>query len=92
MRAVKSILTACGNQRRLLPDWPEDLICLKALNDVNIPKFTSNDIPLYKGITSDLFPGIKLPEQDYAELFTEMKNACKANNLQPKEIFLEKCI
>lgn len=24
MRAVKSILTACGNQRRILADWPED--------------------------------------------------------------------
>jgi len=40
MRAVKSILTACGNQRRILWDWPEDFICLKALNDVNLPKFT----------------------------------------------------
>jgi len=75
-----------------LPDWPEDLICLKALNDVNVPKFTSNDIPLFRGITTDLFPGIKLPEQDYAQLFEEMKNSCKKNNFQPKEIFLEKCI
>jgi dynein heavy chain len=66
MRAVKSILTACGNQRRLLEGWAEDYICLKALNDVNIPKFTSNDIPLFNGITSDLFPGITLPSQDYA--------------------------
>jgi len=39
-----------------------------------------------------LFPGIKLPEQDYAQLFEEMKNSCKKNNFQPKEIFLEKCI
>lgn len=68
MRAVKSILTACGNQRRILWDWPEDFICLKALNDVNLPKFTQNDIPLFKGITSDLFPGVKLPEQDYKKL------------------------
>mgnify|MGYP000968407310 CR=1 FL=1 len=75
-----------------MPDWPEDLICLKALNDVNVPKFTSNDIPLFRGITTDLFPGIKLPEQDYAQLFEEMKNSCKKNNFQPKEIFLEKCI
>jgi len=61
MRAVKSILTACGNQRRILQVWAEDYICLKALNDVNVPKFTSNDIPLFNGITSDLFPGITLP-------------------------------
>ena len=72
MRAVKSILTACGNQRRILEDWPEDQICLKALNDVNCPKFTSNDIPLFRGITSDLFPGITLPEQDYAQLLENM--------------------
>jgi len=65
---------------------------LKALNDVNVPKFTSNDIPLFRGITTDLFPGIKLPEQDYAQLFEEMKNSCKKNNFQPKEIFLDKCI
>jgi dynein heavy chain len=92
MRAVKSILTACGNQRRILADWPEDQICLKALNDVNIPKFTSNDIPLFNGITSDLFPGIALPDQDYAELFVQMKVSCVKNNIVPKPIFLEKCI
>jgi dynein heavy chain len=92
MRAVKSILTACGNQRRILADWPEDQICLKALNDVNCPKFTSNDIPLFRGITSDLFPGITLPEQDYAQLFDNMLLSCKNNNIQAKQIFLDKCI
>ena len=92
MRAVKSILTACGNQRRILQDWPEDFICLKALNDVNLPKFTSNDIPLFKGITNDLFPGVKLPEQDYEKLIEMMKVSCINNNVQPKDIFIDKCI
>lgn len=92
MRAVKSILTACGLSRRILPDWDEDKICLKALNDVNLPKFTSNDIPLFKGITSDLFPGVILPEQDYSKLIDSMKKSCNVNNIQPKPIFLQKCI
>ena len=68
MRALKAILTACGNLRRQLDDWPEDHIGLRALGDVNLPKFTTNDIPLYKGITKDLFPGVELPSPDYTIL------------------------
>ena len=68
MRAVKSILNACGNNRRTLSHWSESHICLKALQDVNLPKFTSNDIPLYKGITSDLFPNVEMEQQDYTVL------------------------
>jgi dynein heavy chain len=91
MRAVKAILNACGNLRRQL-DWPEKFIGLRALNDVNIPKFTSNDIPLFLGITSDLFPGVTLPKPDYAKLLDAMDNVCHKLNLQPKKEFIEKCI
>jgi dynein heavy chain len=73
-------------------DWPENFIGLRALNDVNIPKFTSNDIPLFLGITSDLFPGVKLPEPDYAKLLAAMDEVCHQLNLQPKKEFIEKCI
>ena len=57
MRSLKAILTASGDLKRAL-DYSEDILILIAIMDVNIPKFTINDIPLFKSITSDLFPGV----------------------------------
>ncbi|CAD8115295.1 unnamed protein product [Paramecium sonneborni] len=91
MRALKAILTAAGNLKRVMNDI-EDIICLRALMDVNIPKFTINDVPLFNSITSDLFPGIKLPEQDYGALETALKNTSQEINIQAEKGFIEKCI
>lgn len=92
MRALKAILTACGNLRRKLEDWEEDKLGLRALNDVNKPKFTQNDVDLYAGITADLFPNVVLPVPDYSTLTNAMLEQCALTNLQPKPIFLQKCI
>ena len=91
MRALKAMLTACGNLRRQL-DYEEDMLALRALYDVNVPKFTSNDIPLFLGITSDLFPSIELPKPDYGNFMVALKDKCTENNLKVKDAYLEKCI
>ncbi|KAM3134228.1 hypothetical protein pb186bvf_013648 [Paramecium bursaria] len=91
MRALKAILTAAGNLKRVMNDI-EDIICLRALMDVNIPKFTVNDVPLFNSITSDLFPGVKQPEQDYGALEQALRNICSQINIQPEKGFIEKCI
>ncbi len=51
--------------------------------DVNIPKFTFNDVPLFSSITSDLFPTTKLPVIDYGELKDSFIKYCDSKNLQP---------
>jgi dynein heavy chain len=91
MRALKAILTAAGNLKRVMND-SEDIVCLRALNDVNIPKFTMNDVPLFLSITSDLFPSTILPEQNYGNLLISLNTAIKDDHLQPETNYINKCI
>ncbi len=92
MRAVKTVISSAGNLKRGQPDSPEDLILLRALCDVNLPKFLVDDVPLFNGIISDLFPGVIQPKINYGNLLTAMTETCVAFGLQPEDSFIKKCI
>uniref|UniRef100_G3TQL9 Dynein axonemal heavy chain 1 n=1 Tax=Loxodonta africana TaxID=9785 RepID=G3TQL9_LOXAF len=92
MRAVKTVISAAGNLKRENPSMNEELICLRAIRDVNVPKFLQEDLKLFSGIVSDLFPTIKEEETDYGILDKAIRKACEKNNLKAVEGFLTKCI
>lgn len=50
------------------------------------------DVPLFNGIVSDLFPGVKLPEPDYDNLTDSLVHSIETMDLQPVDWFITKII
>lgn len=49
MRAVKTVIAVAGNLKRERPQMDERQIVLRALRDVNVPKFLRDDLKLFNG-------------------------------------------
>lgn len=55
-------------------------------------QFLSPDVPLFEGIISDLFPGVKLPKPEYDEFLDATNLILAEKNLQSTQFFLQKMI
>ena len=68
MRAVKSVLVMAGALKRGNPGLSEDVVLIRAMRDSNVPKFLSDDLPLFHAIVGDLFPGVVVPSSETGQL------------------------
>ena len=56
------------NSIKKLTSAEESYILIHSLRDANLPKFLSEDVPLFESILADLFPGVVPPEPDQGVL------------------------
>lgn len=71
---------------------PEDKILLRSLIDCNLPKFLADDVPLFEGIISDLFPGVDSSSTTDPNLLSAISSSCCDSGLQAVDIFIKKCV
>ncbi|NWW95122.1 DYH1 protein, partial [Rhynochetos jubatus] len=92
MRAVKTVISTAGNLKRENHAMNEELICLRAIRDANVPKFLQDDLKLFSGIVSDLFPKIREEPVDYGILEKAIRQSCVKESLKDVDGFVTKCI
>ena len=92
MRAVKSVLVMAGSLRRREPSSAENIVLIRAMRDSNVPKFLEHDLPLFEGIITDLFPGVKVPFIDYGVLQQKIEENLVKRDYQLIPGFIKKTI
>ena len=74
------------------PCW-QDVVLMRALRDMNLPKFVFEDVPLFLGLIADLFPGLDCPRVRYPN-FNDAVEAVLVDNkyvLLPHQVMLFTC-
>lgn len=60
------------------------MVLMRALRDMNLPKFVFEDVPLFLGLIGDLFPGLDCPRVRYPKF----NDAVEAILMENKYILL----
>jgi hypothetical protein len=60
LRALKSVLVMAGALKRGSPGMSEQLVLMRALRDMNLPKFVYDDVPLFLGLVRGAGAVLKL--------------------------------
>ncbi|XP_075968107.1 dynein axonemal heavy chain 2 [Anarhichas minor] len=92
LRSLTSMLRYAGTKRRSCPNVPNEQILLMAMKDMNIAKMSSADVPLFNGITHDLFPGVEIPIIDYGKLKEAIEVELRRSGLQVTRFTVTKVI
>merc|ERR1711871_26390 len=90
LRAVKSVLVIAGALKRNNPDKEENDLLIRAICDANLPKFLAFDLPLFRGLVQDLFPGTEIKEHDLGRFGAVMLDEIDKMGFLPTKVFVGK--
>jgi len=91
LRAVRSVLVVAGSLKRAEPEISEERILMRALRDLNLPKIVFQDVDIFTGLISDLFPGIEMNRKENPVLQEAVAEVAGQFNFQAGERFVLKC-
>lgn len=68
---------------------PQDVVLMRALRDMNLPKFVFEDVPLFLGLISDMFPGLDCPRVRYPDFNDAVEQSLQENKyvVLPDQVF-----
>jgi len=92
LRAIKSVLVVAGTLKRADPDLPEDDILMRALRDFNKPKIITEDMDVFMGLITDLFPKKNPVRKVDPVLESTIARVTKESKLQPEDKFVLKVV
>ena len=69
---------------------------MRALRDMNLPKFVFEDVPLFLGLITDLFPGLDCPRVRYPNFNDAVEEVLEKNRYvllehQVYHVFIKLC-
>ena len=90
LRNLKAVLNMAGQLKRSDATMSEEAILMRALRDMNLPKFIQDDERLFRLLLGDLFPSLELPISEYGTLQTAIEIELQNNNLQKHDFLMQK--
>lgn len=68
LRTIKAVLSSAGLLKQKEPNMEEDMILMRAMKDINMPKFIKDDSILFIGLIKDLFPKLNTEQEGDPDL------------------------
>merc|ERR1712032_233824 len=83
LRAIKSVLVVAGGFKKGDPNGEELKLLKRALRDFNLPKIVKDDLDVFHGLISDLFPNCEVARKRDMDFEKRILDACVVVN-EPK--------